>query len=141
MREFAEDVLVPRNIAFRLEAPQGNGDLKLGPEMRRQVFLIFKESIHNIVRHSDCTAASAELKIQEAELVLRVSDNGRLDFAAKNGSRKNGGQGLASMRRRAESLGGSLEFTSEGGLGFGMVLRAPLAGGQEFLALQRRVRR
>jgi signal transduction histidine kinase len=126
MREFAEDVLVQRNIDFRLEAPQGGEDLKLGPNMRRQVFLIFKECIHNIARHSDCTEASAELKIQKEELVLRVGDNGLSAHVPEPGSRTNGGQSLVSMRRRAETLGGSLDFTSDVGQGFAVVLRAPL---------------
>jgi hypothetical protein len=43
-------------------------DLKLSLDVRGQVFLIFKECIHNIARHSGCTEASAELKIHEEEL-------------------------------------------------------------------------
>jgi ligand-binding sensor domain-containing protein len=127
MREFAEDVLVPRNIAFRLEAPQCGEDLRLGPDMRRQVFLIFKECIHNIARHSDCTEATAELEIQREELVLRIGDNGLGGHAAENRSRTYGGQGLDNMRRRAKGLGGSLDLASGAGEGYALVLRAPLA--------------
>jgi len=106
MREFAEDLLVPRNIAFRLQALAPGEDLKLGPDVRRQVFLIFKECIHNIARHSGCSESVAELHIQKEELILRVSDNGLGVRAGNGGSRRNGGHGLASMKRRAESLKG-----------------------------------
>jgi signal transduction histidine kinase len=128
MREFAEDVLVQRNVAFRLDGPDPSEDLKLGPDVRREIFLIFKECIHNIARHSDCTQASAELRIQKEELILRVCDNGSGIRAAENGTRANGGHGLASMQRRAESLKGSVDLTSGVGEGFAVVLRAPLAG-------------
>ena len=124
MREFAEDVLVPRNIDFRLEATE-SGNLKLGPDMRRQVFLIFKECIHNIVRHSNCTEASAELMILNEKLVLRVRDNGVNGRTPEAGPRANGGHGIASMQRRAKSLNGSLDLTSEA-KGFTLVLHAPL---------------
>ena len=98
MREFAEDVLVPRNVAFRLDGPGSGEDLKLGPDMRRQVFLIFKECIHNIARHSGCTEVSAELKVHKEELILRVRDNGLGIRTLGNGNRMNGGHGLASMQ-------------------------------------------
>lgn len=122
----AEDVLVPRNIAFRLETPAPGEDLKLDPDMRRQVFLIFKECIHNIARHSNCTEASAELKIQKEELILRVGDNGAIACAPASGSGTNGGHGIASMRRRADSLNGTLDLSAGDGSGFAMVLQAPL---------------
>lgn len=128
MRGFAEDVLVPRNVAFRLEGPARDEDLKLSPDTRRQVFLIFKECIHNIARHSACTEASAELKIQKKELIMRVGDNGLSVRAGRNGE-GNGGHGLDSMQRRAKSLKGSLDLTLTAGEGFAIVLRVPLDRG------------
>jgi two-component sensor histidine kinase len=125
MRQFAEDVLAPRDTAFRLEAPQDGEDLTLGPELRRQVFLIFKECIHNIARHSDCTQAAAELKIHKNELILCVSDNGS-GVCVENRTGTNGGHGLPSIRRRAESLNGSVDFIAGNGAGVTLVLRAPL---------------
>jgi ligand-binding sensor domain-containing protein/two-component sensor histidine kinase len=124
MREFAEDVLVPRNISFRLETPPPGEDLKLDPDFRRQVFLIFKECIHNIARHSACTEASAELRIHKDELILRVGDNGMSLHA--EAARTNGGHGLASMQHRAEILRGTLDLHVGAGKGFTLILRAPL---------------
>lgn len=127
MRGFAEDVLVPRNVAFRLEAPACDEDLKLSPDMRRQVFLIFKECIHNIARHSGCTEASAELRILKKQLILRVGDNGRV-HPGRSGP-GSGGHGLDSMQRRARGLRGSLDLTAKAGEGFAILLRVPLDGG------------
>lgn len=125
MREFAEDVLAPRNVAFQLEAPASGEDLRLGPDMRRQVFLIFKECIHNIARHSDCTKASAELKIDKHELILRVGDNG-LSAHPTASRRSDVGHGLANIQRRAKTLNGTLDLSLGADEGFEVVLRAPL---------------
>ena len=122
MREFAEDVLVPCNIAFQLDVPSSGDDLRLDPEVRRQVFLIFKECIQNIARHSGCTEASAELTVRDGELVLRVADNGLGMGARQSGPRSSGGHGLANMRRRADSLNGSLDLVAASGEGFALVL-------------------
>ena len=64
--------------------------------MRRPVFLIFKECVHNIARHANSTEASAELRIHNEELILRVSDNGLNGRTPDAGSRASGGQGIAS---------------------------------------------
>src|SRR5262249_11150114 len=57
MRGFASDILTSRNIQFEFHAPERARELKLGPEVRRDVFLIFKEAVNNIVRHSGCARA------------------------------------------------------------------------------------
>jgi len=68
-------LLTGRNIEFRFQAPAE--DLTLDAETRREVFLVFKEAVHNLVRHSGCTEASIDLCRQGDSLVLRVSDNGK----------------------------------------------------------------
>jgi signal transduction histidine kinase len=97
--------------------------------VRRQLFLIYKESIHNAVRHSHCTSVRAELKVTDREIALTVEDNGTgfspLDIAPD----QNGGNGIPSMRRRAESLGGSLELRAEPGLGCVVSVRLPMRRG------------
>lgn len=52
MRRFGSDVLHARNIEFDCTAPESLLAIEIGAEQRRQVLLVFKESIHNIARHS-----------------------------------------------------------------------------------------
>ena len=89
--------------------------------MRRQVYLIFKESINNIARHSRATEARITLEVVDRRLALEVSDNGcgieRRD--------QSGGNGLSSMKLRAARLGGELQVRSAEG-GTTVLLRAPL---------------
>ncbi|MBV9675611.1 MAG: hypothetical protein JO185_04710 [Acidobacteriaceae bacterium] len=138
MRAFAEDMLVPRDIKFVLQAPALSEDSKIGPKLRRQLFLIFKECIHNIERHSGCTEALADLRVQKQELTLRISDNGVGLHTSSNDPRVCGGQGLASIQARAASLQGRIEVTSEAGKGLALVIHAPLGPG--FLTRSRMAR-
>jgi ligand-binding sensor domain-containing protein/anti-sigma regulatory factor (Ser/Thr protein kinase) len=123
MREFALDVLASRDIAFELRAP--GEEAVLGLQARRQLLLIYKECIHNAVRHSGCTWTIAELKMRDGEAVLRVEDNGRgFDPGAPPQGR--GGTGIAGMKRRAQSVGGSVEVQSVPGGGCTVIARIPV---------------
>src|SRR5262249_51946010 len=77
MRRFAEDMFGTRDVEFEFYGPDQSGDLKVGADLRREVFLIFKENMNNIARHSCCTAARVDLQVQRRWLVLRMTDNGR----------------------------------------------------------------
>jgi ligand-binding sensor domain-containing protein/signal transduction histidine kinase len=122
MRRFASDVFSARNIAFRFEAPMDDRDLRLGAETRREVLLIFKEAVNNIARHSECAQAEIEFRGQGGRLELKLRDNGK-GFDPRESFE---GQGLMSMVRRAERLGGTLEVVSGKGEGTAVTLKTPL---------------
>jgi ligand-binding sensor domain-containing protein/two-component sensor histidine kinase len=121
MRRFGGEVLESRDIQWKFRSPDMNTELPLDAGMRREIFLIFKESVHNLVRHSGCSAAETNLEIKAGCLVLTMRDNGR-GFDPRQAC---GGNGLRSMRSRAARLGGTLEFVSNG-RGGAVVLRIPL---------------
>jgi ligand-binding sensor domain-containing protein/two-component sensor histidine kinase len=121
MREFAGEVLGGSNIEFRFVTAGIEPDLKLDANVRRQSFLVFKESIHNLIRHSRCCKAEATLERDGSWLSLKVSDNG-IGFDA---SRDFEGHGFASMRERARTLSGEIECISDAG-GTTVRLRVPL---------------
>ena len=120
MRRFAEEIFGARDIELHFVTP--DADHKLGADLRREVFLIFKESVNNVVRHSGCTAARVELEIGHGWLELKMSDNGR-GFDAAHTRESNG---LASMRSRAKKLRGTLDVESSVGHGTVVKLRVPL---------------
>jgi len=47
MRRFASDLFTARGIDFRFQAPDGEGDLTVGANVRRELYLIFKEAVNN----------------------------------------------------------------------------------------------
>jgi ligand-binding sensor domain-containing protein/signal transduction histidine kinase len=140
MRRFASDILSARDIGFRFRAPDAGQDIRLGADLRREVYLIFKETVNNLVKHSECTGADLELRIVDDWLVLRIADDGRgfdttrpLQSSNGNGASL-GGHGLLSMRRRAAALGGTFEVKSEPGRGTTSTLKVPTRSGYSLRA-------
>ena len=122
MRRFASDVFTARNVEFSLRLPPIDRDVKLGANLRREVFLIFKETINNMIRHSDCTKAEIEFLLADDSMILRLEDNGN-GFDA---TQQSDGHGLLSMRERARDIGGWFELTSIEGEGTSVTLKVPL---------------
>jgi ligand-binding sensor domain-containing protein/signal transduction histidine kinase len=129
MREFANDLLGSQNIAFALRVPGPDTHIQLSLQARRQVFLIFKECLHNAARHSDCTAVEAALGVEGREILLRVRDNGRGLTNIGGAPRSNGGTGIPSMRRRAASLGGDIQWAPGPEGGCAVEVRLPMRQG------------
>jgi ligand-binding sensor domain-containing protein len=124
MRRFAGEIFGGGDINFQFNAfplDQADHDRRLGVNVRRQTFLIFKECVNNIVRHSRCTQADVEFRAAGKGLVLILTDNGQgFDpLSVKDG------HGLASIKRRAASLGGDLQIFSAPGKGTIVSLKIP----------------
>jgi len=107
MRRFAGDLLVERQIDLLFEVSNDGDHRELPLDLRRNLYLIFKEAIHNIARHSGCTRAEIELRIEKGALLLRLADNGK-GF----NSPTEPGYGIASIRSRAAGLGGTVRVDS-----------------------------
>lgn len=120
MRRFASEILPAAQIEFSFVAPPPETELHLEAELRRQLFLIFKESLNNLVRHARCTQAAIELQRADAHLWLQIRDNGR-GFAVHQRSE---GNGLLNLQRRAQTIGAELTIHSIPG-GTTILLRVP----------------
>ncbi|HKQ79501.1 MAG TPA: two-component regulator propeller domain-containing protein [Blastocatellia bacterium] len=123
MRQHAEEVFTLRDIELKFTAPDASLDLNLDAHVRRDLYLVFKETVNNASRHSGCSIVEVELRIEGASLTLTIGDNGRgFDPAARTE-----GNGLLSMRRRSVALGGELFLESRVGAGARVRLTIPLA--------------
>ena len=128
MRRFASDLFAARNIDFVFRAPAADQDLKLTADMRREIYLVFKEAVNNVVRHSECTHAEIDFSRERECLALRVSDNGKGLPACESGA----GNGLLNIQARARTLGGEVSVTSAAGRGTTIALRVPLGSPRAF---------
>lgn len=125
MRRFASDVLAARKIEFRFESEMADHELKLSPDIKRHVFLIFKEAINNIVRHSNCTDVDISLKVEANSLVMQISDNGK-GFDLPETTH---GHGLKNMRQRTAEMNGILNVQSYLQQGTKVNLKVPFRRG------------
>jgi len=129
IRQFASDVLEARGIEWEFKASEEMGNIKLPPEQRRHLYLIFKEAINNVARHSDCRRVALEIRISNERLIGSIRDDGRgFSVATGDGNPANGrgGNGLRNMQSRANELGGRLDVTSHPGDGTQLNLMIPL---------------
>jgi signal transduction histidine kinase len=79
------------------------------------VYRIVAEAVNNAVRHSDATHLEVEITCTERTLWARISDDGR--GVKQQGVHENrlAGNGVETMRERAEELGGRLDIISTTG--------------------------
>ncbi|HEY7545334.1 MAG TPA: two-component regulator propeller domain-containing protein, partial [Blastocatellia bacterium] len=122
MRRFASDAFTSRNIEVAFDAPDSEHNAKIDTEARREVYLIFKEAVNNAVRHAGCSRAEIVMRTDSNRIFLKVSDDGK-GFDPDSAEM---GNGVMSMRRRAEKIDGSIEIESKAGEGTTVILKAPL---------------
>ncbi|MDB6027350.1 MAG: putative two-component system sensor kinase [Verrucomicrobiales bacterium] len=116
MKEVADNLL--GGITYRFETPTENLFQKLPLEFRQNLFLIFKETLTNIMKHSKASCVEIKLSEDHGEWRLSIQDNG-IGF---NPCLAGKGNGLKNLRRRADKLKGILEIKSQPGQGTSMRL-------------------
>jgi len=132
MRNLAGELTEFADIGLRVKLAgiEEDADLPLGADLRREIYLIFKETVNNMVKHSGCELAEVSFGIEKDFLIISVKDDGKGFTVSTNGANGNGatrgGNGLPNMKRRAANMNGSYEITSEIGKGTTVVLRVPL---------------
>ncbi len=131
MRRFASDGLTARNIEFTFAAPDLDEDFAFGANLRREMFLIFKEVVNNIVKHANCTKVWIDLEVENTRICLRLRDNG-IGFDPSEDSPD--GHGILSMKARAKGLGGTLEIVSNRSEGTTTTLVAPLTADEKLFS-------
>jgi signal transduction histidine kinase len=121
MRQGAAALL--KGIDSHLQVSTGDDAATASLTFHRQVFLLFREAVHNIAKHANATKVDIEVSWQSRRFRLCIVDNGcGFDVAAVTA-----GNGLANLRHRAEVIGGELKFTSEPGKGTRITLEACLS--------------
>jgi signal transduction histidine kinase/streptogramin lyase len=122
MRRFSSDVFSRGSIDFRFRSSVPEQAVHLAADLRREVYLIFKEAVNNVVRHSNCTRAEISISIDNGCLELLVEDNGT-GFCERGIDM---GNGLSSMRERARRMGAGFEISGLPGSGVRVVLQVPM---------------
>ncbi len=125
MRRHAEETLQQRDILLKFDAPAANLDLRLDADTRRNIYLIFKESLNNIVRHAQATAVEINFRTEQNKLFLQITDNG----SGFDATQDSDGNGLLNMKKRAAVFGERLQIISACGEGTTIVLCVGLARG------------
>jgi signal transduction histidine kinase len=122
-RRFQENTGIACETLLSAKPPE------LSPDKVTALFRIFQECLTNVVRHAHATQVTADLLVEETDVVLRVQDNGQgiqdADLANPHSL------GLAGMRERAAHLGGQVLIQRRAEGGTIVAARIPLAAPEE----------
>lgn len=111
MHNVLYQLLSPQNIKFTFKSFDSN-KIELNQEHRQHVFLIFKETITNIIKHSNATQVDVSVTKQKYNIKLTVEDNGTEFIEDINNLN---GNGLKNMKARTEKIKGEIQFTQDNG--------------------------
>lgn len=115
LKDVFNDMFVSKGITFRTNDLHFLEQVHLPMEYRQQLFLLFKEAIHNSIKHSECTEIQLQAALQDKMLEMTLTDNGS-GWSRTNESNGNG-HGLDNMQRRARAIGGQLGIVAQKNLG------------------------
>ena len=99
-------------------------DIAIEQNIATSLFRIFQESLTNVARHADATEIKVTIALQDDQLVLTISDNGKGFDVTGIGHKKT--LGLLGMRERTLMIGGKYEIASMPGKGTTITVRVPL---------------
>jgi ligand-binding sensor domain-containing protein/two-component sensor histidine kinase len=118
MEEVAEELLLPKNISFHIEKNDLNLTKKLSITAKQHVFFIYKEAITNILRHANAKNVWIKFSNQNGFGQMVIKDDGTIKQISKST-----GFGLVNMKRRAQKMNATIDFTKE--KGFEIHLKLP----------------
>jgi signal transduction histidine kinase len=102
---YMEDAAIQYHLAFPNELP----NVMLHPALRRNLYLVTKEALHNARKYSNATDIHISFTLHGQQFKLSVQDNGR---GMSPNEVQGTGNGLHNMRKRMEAIGGNLSIES-----------------------------
>jgi ligand-binding sensor domain-containing protein/signal transduction histidine kinase len=124
LSRFAYDFLSVAGVRCRLDMPLQLPAWPLTAEVRHNLFLAFKETLHNVVRHAAASEARVALKLEAETIILTVTDDGcgfnvdgPPDGSPPTSGRSSPGNGLINMKRRLAEIHGGCDIQSAPGRG------------------------
>ncbi len=109
---YASDILDSKRILHEMKVDKSLPSA-LAQDLRQNLWLIFKEIIVNLVRHSCCSRATISITRMKNSLVIDIADNGKgFDVGASHH-----GNGLNNIRSRSEAIGATVALDTARGRG------------------------
>lgn len=117
MKDFVYSTVNEKNIKVKFNVI-GFDNNKLQMNVRQNLFLILKESVNNILKHSTATEINILLNNSPEKFEMIIKDNGN-NYVEKE---LNPGQGLKNIEMRAKKINGIAEINVDNG--FSVVIKS-----------------
>lgn len=108
IREYSTDYLEDTSIGIVGSYASPVPDVALGKVVYRNIFMTVKEALNNTVKHSGAHHVYITVDFGNRKLTVIIRDDGK-GFVGQQGSE---GNGLANMKSRIQSIGGTLHIHS-----------------------------
>jgi two-component sensor histidine kinase len=109
IKTFAAKLFEAREIDYKIDIDENIKQIHVEMENRQHIYLIMKEAINNIMKYAACTVAQIKVGFHSGQLIIFIKDNGK-GFDTQKISL---GNGLTSMKKRAEQMNAFLEIHSK----------------------------
>ena len=140
LEEFGQNLLRTAGLRCKLDLPSELPARVITAEVRHNLFLAFKEALHNAIKHQGATEVRISLTVTAETFTLRIEDDGRgfipetlgagsLEPPHQSPRGTAAGNGLLNMRQRMAEIGGRCEIESAPGKGTRVTFTVTLHGG------------
>jgi signal transduction histidine kinase len=114
LRRYSTHYLGLANIRCTFSVADDIPDFTFSSVIRRNVFLVAKEALHNVVKHSAASEAKINIGFTGKAMEIRIEDNGK-GFVPEE--KYGSGNGLTSMKQRLDDIGARFTLESRPGCG------------------------
>jgi|GEM_PF-1166328 len=114
LRSYAARAFDENNIELHLNisVQEKVSQIDINGKVRRNLFLILKEGIHNVIKHAHATQVWLSIEAAESGFKLILKDNG---VGTNTNSTRTGGNGLINMQERANQIEATCSFSTQNG--------------------------
>jgi signal transduction histidine kinase len=123
VRNYIAKSLESADLNYHISFPGYIPELPLSSEFRRNVFLIIKESLANVLKHAQAGEVKVDVQFSEKLFTVTISDNGR---GFSPGEARSSGNGLRNIKKRIAELDGQWQVDSAPGHGTTIHFSVPL---------------
>ncbi len=123
MKEYAAEILFSRNITCHFHVKGILAEKKLPVQVRQNLYLIFKEAITNVAKHSNATRADVSLIREGSLLQLIISDDGT-EISENGHTSSLNGAGLKNMEMRAQNINADFSISKDRGFTVAVKMKA-----------------
>lgn len=123
MRRFVYEYLEPTTVNCSFDLPETLPNKALNVEVRRNVYLVVREALHNVVKHAVATKVFVSMRMNEHGFRVMIKDDGK-GFDHDNPEFP--GNGLINMKKRMNDIDGKFLIKSKTGEGTVIELVVPL---------------
>ena len=106
---FAAKLFEAKGINYKIEIDEKVKQINVLMEYRQNIYLIMKEAINNLVKYSESTEAAIRVSYNTDLLTIIIKDNG----IGYDINQNNDGNGLISMKSRAQEMDAEIEMQSK----------------------------